>query len=89
VVTASGKESLGYNGSFLSWCVNNAVVDGGKQVTPDKPRAELPLVKLSFRNEQTGVHQSGAVTLVETDALDHDGSVSWAGAPPSGGVGYR
>lgn len=85
VETASGKKSLGYNGiNFLSWDVGETVVDG-KRITLDKPRAELPTVKLDYRFQSQNTINGHAV--IETDADDFE--VGWDGAPPSSGVQWR
>jgi len=84
VRTVSGRETLGYNGSFLAWEVGETVVDGARRVTLSVPRAELPLVELDFRqNTQTVMGHS----VIETDTDDCD--VNWCGAPPSSAVQLR
>jgi hypothetical protein len=89
VRAASGKESLGYNCStFLCWNVGPSVVVGRERITLSVPREELPLVTLSFRQQTNGVQQVGSTSLVDTDALDNDGSVSWAGSPQRDRVDY-
>jgi hypothetical protein len=86
VETASGKKSLGYNGGFVTYDCGATVVDG-KRITLDKPRAELPTVKLDYRNQNSNVINGTAV--IETDLMEGDGEVSWSGAPPSPGVQWR
>lgn len=84
VECASGRKSLGYNGSFYCFDVGETVVDG-KRITLDKPREELPTVKLDFRRDsQTVMGRS----VIEVDADDYD-PVSWAGDQPPSGVQYR
>ncbi len=85
---ASGRKSLGWNGSFLCWDVGETVVDG-QRITLDKPRSELPLVKLSFARQTDGVQRVGGQSLIETDSLEQDnGAVSWGGQKPSDGVAW-
>jgi hypothetical protein len=90
VRTLSGKESLGYNClSFLSWDVGETVVDAGKRITLSVPRAELPIVNLSFSRQQQGVQQIGGCSIIDTEALDGDsGAVVWAGSRLRDGVDY-
>ena len=85
VETASGKKSLGWNGTFYCYEVGETVNDYGKRITLDKPRSELPTVKLDFRRDSQTVMGHG---VIETDAEDYD-PVSWAGDPPSSGVQWR
>jgi hypothetical protein len=86
VVTASGKKSLGYRGGFVSWDVGETVVDGAKRLTLDKPRSDLPTVKLEFGQSNV----AGGFKVIDTDTLDTDNSeVNWAGAPPASGVTWR
>lgn len=71
VRTASGKESLGYRGSFLSWRVGSVVVDGGKRITAPENREELQLVELSFTKPQgDGVQHIGGCSVIDTDSLE-------------------
>jgi hypothetical protein len=88
VETRSGKQTLGYNGGFLSWDAGDTVVDGGRRITLDTPKAELPLVKLNFSKQRAdGIQQVGGRGLVDTDVLDdNDGTVAWAGQTPRDGV---
>jgi hypothetical protein len=85
VECASGRKSLGYNGGFYCFDVGETVVDG-KRVTLDKPRSELPTVKLDFRS--SSVQTVMGRSVIETDAEDYD-PVSWEGDQPSSGVQYR
>src|SRR5260370_39537013 len=86
VITARSVESLGYNGTFLCWSVGETVVDGGKRITLSVPRAELPIVNLSFTRLQPGVQQIGGHLLLHTDELEgYAGTVGWEGAKPSHG----
>jgi hypothetical protein len=86
VVAASGKATLGYNcPAFLCFEVGTTVVVGRERVTLSVPREELPLVRLNFKRASVGA----SLGVIDTDELDSDGSVTWAGAPPSDGVGYR
>jgi len=88
VETASGKASLGYNcPAFLCWDVGTTVVVGRERITLSVARAELQLVKLNFKHSTYGVQQVGSVGILDTDNIDHDGSVEWAGSPPREGVG--
>lgn len=88
VETASGKASLGYNcPAFLCWDVGTTVVVGRERITLSVPREELPLVKLKFKQPTYGVQQVGSVGILDTDNIDHDGSVVWAGSPQPDGVG--
>jgi hypothetical protein len=88
VETASGKASLGYNcPAFLSWNVGTTVVVGHERITLSVPREELPLVRLNFKQPTYGVQQVGSVGILDTDNIDHDGSVEWAGSPQRDGVG--
>ncbi len=88
VRTASGKESLGYRGSFISWKVGPTVVDGAQRVTLTTPREELPLVELNYqRPAQDGVQYVGGASVIDTDTLDGDTGVSWAGPTPHGADG--
>ncbi len=86
VVTASGRKSLGWNGSFVSYDVGETVVDG-KRITLDKKRDELPTVKLDYRSQSSNTVNGR--TVIETDSMESDGEVSWCGAPPSSGVQLR
>jgi hypothetical protein len=89
VETRSGKQTLGYNGGFLSWDAGETVVDGGFRITLNTPRADLPLVKLNFSKQRLdGVQQVGGRSIVDTDVLDDDGAIAWAGAAPRDGVEY-
>jgi hypothetical protein len=89
VQSASGKESLGYNGSFLCWDCGNTVVDG-KRITLAVPRESLPVVRLNFSKRTEGVQQVGSGTIIETDSLEPDnGAVVWDDLKPSDGVGWR
>ena len=85
VRAASGRETLGYNGSFLAWEVGETVVDGAKRVTLDKSRAELPLVELNFRSQCSETVMGHSFIETDTDG----GEVSWGGMPPSSGVQLR
>lgn len=88
VRTASGKESLGYRGSFLAWKVGTTIVDGAQRVTLDKPLAELPLVELNYqRPAQDGTQFIGGMTVLDTDSLEEDTTVRWDGAKPHGADG--
>lgn len=84
VIAQSGRESLGYNGGFLSWNVGATVVDGGQRVTLSVPKNELPAVLLNFQRPiQDGVtHQIGGATIIDTEALDTDEPVVWSGQQP-------
>jgi hypothetical protein len=87
VETASGRKSLGYRGSTgLFWEVGETVNDG-KRVTLDKPREELPTVKLNFTKRDSST--VAGCTVIDTDSIDSDGSVEWCGDPPSSGVQWR
>jgi hypothetical protein len=87
VETASGKKSLGYNGAtFYCFDVGETVVDD-KRITLDKPRSELPTVKLDYRGQGSNV--VGGHSIIETDTFDSGETVSWSGMPPSGGVQLR
>jgi hypothetical protein len=90
VETASGRKSLGYNCPlFLCWDCGTTVVVGKNRVTLDKPKAELPLVRLDFRRQQQGVVRVGGRTIIESESLgDTDGTVAWDGATPRDGVDY-
>ncbi len=90
VETASGKKSLGYNGSFFCFDCGLTVVDGAQRITLDKPRSALPLVKLNFVAQQAaGTVRVGSHTVVDTESLDQfDGHVQWDGAPMREGVDY-
>jgi hypothetical protein len=85
VRTVSGRETLGYNGSFLAWEVGETVVDGAKRVTLSIPRAELPLVELDYRSQGSNVVKGHSIVETDTDG----GDVNWTGAPPSSGVQLR
>jgi hypothetical protein len=87
VETASGKKSLGWNGSFVTYDCGETVVDGARRVTLDKKRDELPTVKLDYRGQ--GANVVNGHSIIETDSFDNDETVSWAGAPPSSGVSWR
>jgi flagellar basal body rod protein FlgG len=87
VVTHSGKVSLGYNGSFVSWNVGETVVDGGRRVTLSVPKSELPTVRLNFQKPtQDGAQHVGGVTVLDTDALEEDSAVVWTGQSPRSGI---
>lgn len=88
VEAASGKTSLGYNcPAFLCWDVGPTVVVGRDRITLAVPREQLPLVKLNFKQASSyGVQQVGSVSIVDTDTLDDDDSVVWAGSPQRNGV---
>lgn len=89
VETASGKKTLGYRGNFLSWKVGETVVDGAERITLTVPREELPTVRLNYQRQQYGDVQIGGCRVIDTDSLDADGTVVWAGEKPSSGVGWR
>ena len=86
--TASGKESLAYNGNFLAWEVGETVVDGGRRVTLSVPRESLPIVNLNFGKQQPGIQQIGSTGIIDSDVLDGETGVVWDGAPPRDGVEY-
>jgi hypothetical protein len=86
VECASGRKSLGYNGSFYCFDVGETVVDG-KRITLDKPRAELPTVKLDFTKRDSSI--VAGCTVIDTDSIDSDGTVLWDGMPPLDGVPWR
>jgi hypothetical protein len=87
VETASGRKSLGYRGNTgLFWEVGETVNDG-KRVTLDKPREELPTVKLNFTKRDSST--VAGCSVIDTDSIDSDGSVEWCGDPPSSGVQWR
>jgi hypothetical protein len=89
VETASGKKSLGYNGSFLSWRVGSVVADGGKRIAAPENRADLPTVRLNFQRPQCdGVQHVAGCSVIDTDSLDGDSSVIWDGAKPQSGVNW-
>jgi len=88
VETASGRQLLGYSGGFLCFNCGPTVVDGGKRVTLNVPRSELPLVKLNFRRADGAQHTLGH-TLIDTDALDGDGVIGWQGKEPPCGVEWK
>jgi len=86
-VRANEKESLGYRGSFLAWRVGETVVDGGSRVTLSVPRYELPTVVLNFQKAaQDGAQHVGGCTVIDSDTLDGDTAVTWAGQPQRSGV---
>jgi hypothetical protein len=82
---ASGRKTLGFNcPSFLCWEVGETVVVGRDRVTLDKPRSELPTVRLNFRNQTDEIGGHG---IIDTDTLDaSDGTVGYSGtnAPRDG-----
>lgn len=82
VIAKSGRKSLGYNGSWWSFDVGETVVDG-MRITLDKPRLELPTVKLDFRSQNAQTVMGHAV--IEVDAGDCD--VEWDGKKPLGSDG--
>jgi len=91
VLTASGKESLGYRGAtgFLCWTVGETVVDGGSRVTLSVPREFLPLVRLSFRS-QSADQEVGGVRIIDTDSLGGwNGEVAYDGGRIQEGVEYE
>jgi hypothetical protein len=62
VITASGQKSLGYRGHIgLFWQVGETV----NGVVLDKPRSELPTVKLNFRSSNTQTF--GRYSIIEVD----------------------
>jgi hypothetical protein len=86
-VRANDKESLGYRGGFLAWRVGETVVDGGSRVTLSVPRSELPTVVLNFQKPAPdGVQRVAGCSVVDTDTLDGDTAVTWAGQQPRSGV---
>jgi hypothetical protein len=87
VETASGKKSLGYNGSFVTYDCGETVVDGARRVTLDKKRDELPTVKLDYRGR--GSNTVSGYSVIETDSMESDNEVNWTGQPPSSGVIWR
>jgi hypothetical protein len=87
VLTASGKESLGYRGSFVTYDCGETVVDGARRITLDKKRDELPTVKLDYRSQ--GSNAVNGRSVIDTEQWENDGEVSWTGVPPSSGVQLR
>jgi hypothetical protein len=94
VQTASGVDSLGYNGSFLAWRVGTVVVDGAQRIpapTGDE-REKLPLVRLDFKQKQSGVTQVNGVGIMDTDSMpgEFDGNVGYGGvnAPRCDGLEF-
>lgn len=85
VEAASGRKTLGYRGSFVTFECGPTVVDGAKRLTLDKKRDELPTVKLDFRSRTSNVVNGHGIIETDTD----DCEVNWTGAPPSSGVQYR
>jgi hypothetical protein len=83
VITRSGKKSLGYKGSFVTYDCGTTVVDG-KRVTLDKPLEELPTVKLDYGRSDV----AGAFRVIETPD-DSSGEVNWTGSAPASGVTWR
>jgi hypothetical protein len=79
VECASGKKSLGYNGSFLCWEVGSTVVDGGKRIAAPENRADLPTVRLNFQQTTAGAQHVGGQTLIETDSMpgEFDGNFQY------------
>lgn len=88
----SGRVSLGYRGISCgtSYQVGTTVVDGAKRVTLSVPRSELPTVHLNFQRPQgDGVQHVAGASIIDTDSLDNDSTVTWDGAAPASGVGWR
>ncbi len=92
VACLSGRESLGYkfkDGS-RSWQVGTTVVDGGQRITLSVPRSDLPTVKLNFQRPQgDGVQHIAGSSIIDTDSLDSDSTVTWDGAEPASVVPWR
>jgi hypothetical protein len=89
VLTLSGKESRGWNGSFLCWRVGKTVVDGGQRHTCDTPLSELPTVKLNFQKPQgDGVQNFAGASIIDTDLLEADSAVVWDGGEPASGIAW-
>jgi hypothetical protein len=88
VEAASGRKSLGYKGSFVSFDCGNTVVDG-QRITLTVPRESLPVVKLNFSKPTEGVQLVGSHSVVDTDTLERDNGVVWDGARPADGPVWR
>jgi hypothetical protein len=87
VITSTGKITLGYNGATITSYDVGETVNDGKLAKLDKPRSELPTVKLPYGSRNSSEFKGH--TIIEVDATENDGGVSWAGSPPSSGVQYR
>lgn len=89
VLTLSGAESRGWNGSFLCWRVGSIVVDGGQRHTCETPLSELPTVRLNFQKPtQNGSQHLGGCTVLDTDSLEEDTAVVWTGLKGRDGVAW-
>jgi hypothetical protein len=70
VITASGKESLGYRGTFTTFDCGTTVVDGKERHSLSIPRDQLPIVKLNFSSQQSdGTQTVRGVKLMDTADL--------------------
>jgi hypothetical protein len=78
------RQTLVGGGELQTFDCGETVVDRGKRITLDKPRSELPTVKLNYRRN---AHTALGHSIIETDADDCE--VGWSGAPPSSGVQLR
>jgi hypothetical protein len=90
VACHSGRASLGYKFTDLSginYHVGTTVVDGGKRVTLVS-RDELPTVRLTYQKPQNGTTTIGGNTVIDTDSLDRDGTVTWDGPEPQSSVSW-
>ncbi len=88
----SGRVGLGYRGISCgtSYQVGTTVVDGAKRDTLSVPRSELPTVKLNYSKPQSdGVQHFAGASIIDTDSLDNDSTVTWDSAEPASGVPWR
>ena len=79
VITKSGKESLGYRGTFTTFDCGKTVVDGAERHSLSIPADQLPVVKLNFRSQQSdGTQTVRGVKIMDTDELgEFDGSFAF------------
>jgi len=88
VITADGKESLGYYDVATGWSAfkvgKTVQPNGGAPITRDKPVENLPMVRLSYQSAQPGLMNIGTSRLVDTDVLDDfDGETQYDGTAPT------
>jgi hypothetical protein len=72
VITASGKETLGFRGrTGTSFNCGTTIVDGAERHSLSIPRDQLPVVRLNFSSQQSdGVQQVRGHRLLDTSELD-------------------
>ena len=77
---SDGTESLGYRSMAFGviWKVRDKLTLGGTLIKLDRPRAEVPLVRVNFRQASGQFMQIGNALVVYTQSLDEfDGAVEY------------